>query len=91
MEQLDSNIWNSRTLHIFKQKILKFLIPTVNSIFGCHNPIEVKLLTRLRSGLSHLREHKFKYIFEDTLNSFCSCGKEVEATSHFLLPCPNYQ
>ena len=57
--KLDSNIHNSETLNIFKSKILKFIRPTANSIFGCHNPLGVKLLTRLRLGRSHLREHKF--------------------------------
>ena len=86
----DSNICNSEALKIFKSKILKFIRPTADSIFGCHNPIGIKLLTRLRLGLSHLREHKFKHGFQDTLNPLCSCGKEVEATFHFLLLCPNY-
>ena len=65
--KLDSNILNSETLNIFKLKILKFTRPTATSIFGCHNPIGVKLLIRLRLGLSHLREHKFKHSFQDTL------------------------
>ena len=88
--KLDSNIHNSETLNIFKSKILKFIRPTANSIFGWNNPIGVKLFTRLRLGLSHLREHKFKHSFQDTLNPLCSCGKEVETTFHFLLSCPNY-
>ena len=88
--RLDSNICNSETLSIFKSKTLKFIRPTGNYIFSCHNPIGVKLLTRLRLGLSHLCEHKLKQSFQDTLNSLCSCGKEIEPTFHFLLSCPNY-
>ena len=88
--KLDSNIRNSETLNVFKSNILKFIGPTANSIFGCRNPIGVKLLTRLRLGLSHFREHIFKHSFQDTLNPLCSCGKETEATFHFLLSCPNY-
>ena len=88
--KLNSNIRNSETLNIFKSKILEFLRPTANSIFGCHNPVGVKLLTRLRLGLSHLREHKFKHGFQDKLNPLCSFGKEVETTFQFLLSCPNY-
>ena len=88
--KLDSNIRNSDTLNIFKSKILKFKRPTANSIFDCHNPIGVKLLTRLRLELSHLCEHKFKQSFQDTLTPLCSCGKEVETTFHFLFSCPNY-
>ena len=39
-----------------------------------------KLLSWLRPGLSHLREHSF----QDSLNPFCSCGKgEVETSSIF--------
>ena len=90
MERLDSNILKSETLNIFKQKILKFIRPTKNSIFGYHNPRGVKLLTRLRLGLRQLREYKFKHSFQDTLNSLCICGKEAGATC-FLLPCPNNQ
>ena len=50
----------------------------------------IKFLTRLRLGLSHLREHKFKHNFQDTLNPICSCGKDTETTYHFLLHCPNH-
>ena len=89
-KKLDSNSRNSEKLQIFKSKILRFIRPTANSIFGCHNPIGVKLLTRLRLGLSHLCEHKFKHSFEDTLIPLCSCGKEVETFFHFVRSCPNY-
>ena len=50
----------------------------------------MKCFTRLRLGLSHLREHKFKHSFQDSLNPLCKCGAEVESTSHFLLHCPIY-
>ena len=43
---------------------------------------------QLLLGLSHLREHKFKHSFQDTLNLFCSCGLDVETNMHFLLYCP---
>ena len=50
----------------------------------------VKLLTRLRVGLSHLRKHKFRHSFQDTLNPKCDCGKYIKITSHYLLHCPDY-
>ena len=56
----------------------------------CHSPIGVKLLTRLRLGLSHLREHKFKHSFQDSLNLICSCGNDFETSAHFLLHYPNF-
>ena len=68
--------------------MLKFIRPSPNSIFNCHNTKGVKLLTRLRLGLSHLRDHKFKHSFQDSLNPICNCGTDVETTTHYLLHCP---
>ena len=45
----------------------------------------------MRLGLSHLADHKFRQNFPDCLNSICSCGQEIETTSHFLLHCLNYR
>ena len=67
---------------------MQFIRPSPNSIFNCHNPKGVKLLTRLRLGLSHLRDHKFKHSFQDSLNPICNCGTDVETTTHYLLHCP---
>ena len=44
----------------------------------------------MRVGLSHLREHKLKHSFQDTLNAICNCSEDVETTSHCLLHCPDY-
>ena len=83
--ELDPNLRNSDTYGTFKNAILKFIRPSPNSVFVCHNPHGIKFLTILRPGLSHLREHKFKHSFQDSLNSLCKCGAEVESTTHFLL------
>ena len=88
--KLDLNICNSEDLFIFKKKLLEYIRPSGNSVFNCHNPKGIKLLTRLRLGLSHLREHKFKHGFLDSLNPICSCGQNIEASTHFLLHCSNY-
>ena len=78
-------------MKLFKKRILSFIWPSPNSTFNCHNPKGIKLLSRLKLGLSHLREHKFKHSSQDSLNPFCSCGKgEVETSSHYLLHCSNY-
>ena len=45
-------------------------------------------MTRLRLGLSHLREHKFNPNFQNFTNPLCSCGMEIELMSHFFLHCP---
>ena len=88
--KLDLNIRNSENLFIFKKKLLKFIRPSENSVFRCHNPKGIKLLTRLRLDLSHLREHKFKRGFLDSPNPICSCGQNIETSTHFLLRCFNY-
>ena len=89
--KLDWEVKNSESIVTFKKRIFSFNRPSANSILSCHNPRGIKLLSRLRLGLSHLREHKFKHSFQDSLNPFCSCGKgEVETSSHYLLHCSNY-
>ena len=88
--KLDSNICNLDSYSVFKKRILKFIRPSPNSVFECHNPKGIKLLSRIRLALSHLREHKFKQTFQDTLNPICICGKDIETPCHYLLACPNY-
>ena len=88
--KLDHNIRNSSSFNIFRKSILKFIRPSANSLFNCHNPKGIKFITRLRLGLSHLRGHKFKHSFQDSLNPFCSCSLDIESTAHFLLHWPTY-
>ena len=80
--KLDLNIRNSASLNAFKKKLLNFLRPCSNSIFDIHSPLGIKLLTRLRQGLSPLHEHKFRHRFQDTLNTLCECAKGIESTMH---------
>ena len=93
--KLDWEIKNSESIVTFQKIILSFIRPSANSAFNCHNPRGIKLLSRLRLGLTHLREHKLKHRFQlclnFSLNSFCSCGKgEVQTSSQYLLHCSNY-
>ena len=46
----------------FKIKLLNFIQPCANSILNIHNHLGIKLFTRLRLGLSHLREHNFRLL-----------------------------
>ena len=55
------------------------------SVFNIHDPVGIKYLTRLKLGLSHLNEHKFRHNFQDCLNTLCSCSLEVETTDHYFL------
>ena len=50
-----------------------------------YDPLGEKLLTRLRLKFSHLKEHKFRHGFADTINPVCACAADVETTEHFLL------
>ena len=90
LESLQLRGWysNSGNFGNFKNNILKFIRPKSNSFFNCCNLKGIRLITRLRLELSHLREHKFKYNFQNCLNPLCSCGSNIESTSHFLLHCP---
>ena len=59
-------------------------------IYNIYNPVGIKLLTHLRLGFSHLKEHKFNHNFQDCLNPLCSCSLEVESTAHYFLHCHHY-
>ena len=89
--QLDPDIQKSSSLEIYKRALLKFICPTSANIYNIHHPRGLKLLTRLLLGLSHLREHKFRHNFNDTIDQFCLCSTNcLETTEHFLLYCPIY-
>ena len=85
---LDSNLKNSKSISVFKEKILNFTRPSPNSFFDCHNLKEIKLIAKLRLGLNHLGEHKFKHSFQDTIKPLCNCGQCIESSTHFFLHCP---
>ena len=84
---LDPHLKNLRTFR-FKSNILKFIRPSPNSVYNCHNLRGICLITKLRLGLSHLRELKFKYGFQDTLNPLYSCGNDLQSAEHFVFHCP---
>ena len=87
---LDSSIVECNSLSIFRKSLLKIIRPTANSVFDICDSNGVKLLTRLRLGLSHLREHKFSHNFRNTINPLCPCNLEVESVSHYFLRCQNF-
>ena len=87
---VDPHLRKSDSFLVFKNDILKFIRLSPNSVYNCHNPREICLITRIRLDINHLREHKFKHGFQDLLNSLCTCGNTVESTEHFLLHCPQF-
>ena len=87
--KLDTSICQAPSYSVFRKALLDFIRPTANSTFGT-NVSGLKLLTRLRVGFSHLREHKFKHNFQDTLNPLCPCSLEAEDTYHFFMRCQSF-
>ena len=83
--KLSREVRNSENIRIFKKRLLELIRPSPNNIFDIYNPYGIKLLTRLRLGLSHLNEHKFKHGFNDTTNPICVCGGGIESINHFFL------
>ena len=75
---LDISICSSCSCDIFKNLILKFIRPEPNRICSTQNFEGLKLLTRVRLGLSHLADHKFRNNFQYCLNPTCRCGQEIE-------------
>ena len=53
-----------------------------NSIYNIHNPNPY--LTCLRIGFNYLKEHKFKYDFQDSIDSICSYSSGIEIKNHFF-------
>ena len=70
---------------IFKNLVLKFIRHEQNRISSTQNSEGLKLLRKMRLDLSHLADHRFRYIFHNYLNPICSCSQEIEKQNHFLL------
>ena len=88
--KLDHILRNSKFYSVFKNSLLNIGRPMPKPTFNIHNPLGLKMLTRLRLGLSHLNEHRFNSNFEDCINLLCSYSLEVESTVHFFLHCRNF-
>ena len=87
---LDINIRNSSSINVFKKELLKFIRPQPNSTSNIHDTKGLKLLIRLRLGLSYLSDYKFRHNFQDCVSPMCFCGQDIETTTHFILHCPNH-
>ena len=88
--ELAYDITQLKSYATFRKTLSKSIRPIPNSIFNACDPLGVQLLTRLRVGLSHLRDHKFRHGFNDLIDPFCPCSMEVESTEHFFLQCHYY-
>ena len=70
---------------MFRKRLLTFITPLRNYTYGIYDLHGVRLLNRLHLGFSHLREHKLRHNFADTLNPLCSCSLETEDRYRTLL------
>ena len=57
--KLDEDVRNAESDALFRKHLLTFNRREANNIFNAHKARGIKLLTRLRVGFSHLKEHKF--------------------------------
>ena len=53
-------------------------------MYKSHNLKGIKLMTRLRSALSHLRERKFKKSFQDSIYPLCKVVTKLNL--YFIFP-----
>ena len=83
--KLHPGIRNALSIYKFKKSIITEKLE--NSSHNVHDPVGVKVLSRLRLQFTNLNKHKFRHVFNDTANPMCPCGTDVEITEHFLLGC----
>ena len=88
--KIDVNIHNSASCNVFKKVILKFIRPEPSQVFNADSSECLKFFTRIRLGLSHLADHKFRHNIQYCLNPICSCGQVIETSTHFSLHCSSY-
>ena len=67
-KKIDMQIRRSESFLSFKNSLPKIGPTTAEPTYNIHNPIGLKFLTKLRLGLSHLNEHKFKHNSQDCVN-----------------------
>ena len=88
LNDLDYFLRNALSIKVLKQNILKFIPLNPNKVFKIHNQHDLKILTRLRNGLSHLEGHKLNHSTRDCLMKFL-CEKKISnlrSISSFNVP-----
>ena len=75
---LDNIIKLFESYLMFRKKMLNLMRPKCNETYGIYNPTELKLLTSLLVGLSHLNDRKLNHNFRYCINPFCLCNLSFE-------------
>ena len=71
-----------------RKKLLKVIKLEPNFTYNIHDTKGLKLLKRLRLGLSRLGDHKFRLNFQDCVSPMCTCSQGIETTTLLLLRLP---
>ena len=77
--KIDVNMRNFASSDVFKRVILTFMRPEPNQVFNVESSEGLKFFTRISL------DHKFRHTFQDCVNPICSCGQEIESSTHFPL------
>ena len=88
--KLDLHIRNSQSFSSFIVNISKYIPSSKNIVFLWNNPKRIQLWTKLRLVSRHLRKHKFKHNFQETLNPICNWSEDIEISCRDLLHCSLY-
>ena len=86
--ELHVSIRKATTLSQFKNELIKCIRSPKRLTFKIDDILGIQLITRIRLGFSHLREHKHRHNFP--VCPICPCGTEPETTEHFLLHCQHF-
>ena len=82
---LQSKMESSNTKVFEKLKLLNKKIDKIEA-----DSLGLTYLTRLQVGSTHLREHKFRHNFLDSLNPICNFRNTIESAKHYLPHCSNF-
>ena len=69
----------------FKISINSYIKPKRYKFFSCGSKLGNKLLTQIRVGRSHLKQHKFTIGLAES--PVCQCFYPSETTEHYFLQC----
>ena len=86
--KLDSSPFEAKSIKHLKSMFKEFFNLKQRPLFAIHDPVGVKLLSKLLLKFSHLNEHEFRHNFKYASSPMCDCGSETETTDHFFLRCP---
>ena len=87
--KLSSSTQNS-VYPAFRNHLVKIIRPVSNPVYNIHYNIGLKLLTRLRLGLSNLNEHRFNRNFRNCITPLISCSLNAVSTVHLFLHCHHF-